>query len=77
MKKEAINLCIAHVITCLFSILIVTLFFVSKGSSTSISEHQAFQTGSDLVALMDNQQVFDQPLISSFFIYHDLYVYSI
>ena len=42
-----------------FIILGASLFFIAKGSETTIAEHQLFRFGSDLVTVLDNQKVFD------------------
>jgi len=46
-------------LTLSFSILLVSVFFLAKGSSTTASDYQALQTGSDIAAILDQNKVFD------------------
>lgn len=42
-----------------FTVIFITLFFVSRGAETTIAQHQLARIGSDIVAIMDRQKVFD------------------
>ncbi|MBI4153116.1 hypothetical protein HY497_01215 [Candidatus Woesearchaeota archaeon] len=42
-----------------FSVVFVSLFFVSRGGEITIAEHQLARIGSDIVTVMDEQKVFD------------------
>ena len=39
--------------------ILLSLFLVSRGSEITISEHQLIRTGSDIVAVLDQQKAFD------------------
>lgn len=45
--------------TILFTVIMVALLFVSRGSATTMAEHQLLRFGSDIVAVMDEQKLFD------------------
>lgn len=42
-----------------FTAVLISLFLVSRGSEVSIAEHHLLRVGSDVVAIMDEQKVFD------------------
>lgn len=46
-------------ITIAFIVVAITLFFVSQGSSITLAEHQLIRFGSDIVTVMDQQEIFD------------------
>ncbi|MBU0456953.1 MAG: hypothetical protein ABH824_02610 [Nanoarchaeota archaeon] len=43
----------------IFSVIFVSLFFVSRGSEIGISEHHLLRVGSDIISIMDEEKVFD------------------
>ncbi len=43
----------------LFTVVMITLFFVARGSEVTLAEHQFLRLGSDIVAVMDEQKMFD------------------
>lgn len=42
-----------------FIVILTSLFFVSRGSEISISEHHLHCIGSDIITIMDKREVFD------------------
>lgn len=42
-----------------FIVIIIGLFFVSRASSSSVSEHQMLRIGSDLITILDEEFAFD------------------
>jgi|SRR3989344_2657370 len=42
-----------------FSILLVSIFLLTKGSMVTFSDYQSLQIGSDIILVMDNAKAFD------------------
>ena len=45
--------------TVLFMVVMLSLFFISKGSEVTLTEQQVLRVGSDVVTILDNQKVLD------------------
>ncbi len=43
----------------LFTVVFISLFFISRGSDVTLSEHQPLLIGSDIITIMDEENVFD------------------
>ena len=46
-------------LTLSFSILLVSVFFLTKGSDTTASDYQSLQVGSDIVTILDQNKILD------------------